>query len=64
MYEKRASNNEPVTLILDFDYLSSINCKVHYRNQQDSPVRGCTEGRDERTGSPGLMSKTVFKEKK
>lgn len=23
MYEKRASNNEPVTLILDFDYLLS-----------------------------------------
>lgn len=61
MYEKRASNNEPVTLILNFDYLSTFNYKVHYRNQQDIPARGCTGGRDQPAGSPGLMSKTVFK---
>lgn len=36
-YEKRASNNGPVTLILDFDYLSTGNCTVRYRNQQDAP---------------------------
>lgn len=53
-----------MTLIFDFDYLSTINCKAYYSNQQDFPARDCTEGRDQPTGSPGLMSKSILKEEK